>query len=153
MALVLLTVAVAVTGLYTASTLSLSRAPAAAISGDKGVLTLTAPRCTDRTNWCVPWKNMDCTKGSGNSGHRIIKSVDIVGGHSISLYQDGLLSFESPTCIRVEQSIAPVTKDSGTAAQITFGSSQTRIRVDADNNLWIQAPKIQDGHGVAMVAT
>jgi hypothetical protein len=69
------------------------------------------------------------------------KSVKMQGGHTITYYDDGKLAFDSPTCVGVEQSQAPATKEANSRAQVTFGSSGARLHVDANSKLWIQAPK------------
>ena len=120
----------------------------ATLSGENGMLTITAPRCIDRSNWCAPWKDLDCVM---DPAAPVGKAVVMAGGHSIKLHSDGLLAFDSPTCIGVEQSAAPAgPKEVGSGAQLKFGTSGARVHVDANNKLWIQTPNVQDGNGVAM---
>jgi hypothetical protein len=124
---------------------------AATLVGHNGMLTLTpvGSGCVDRSNWCAPWTDLTCVRDPAAT---VVGSTRFSGDASINLYSSGDIAFVSPTCVGVEQTVAPAVKEASTKAQLTFGNSGARVRVDVNNKLWIQAPSIEHFHAGGSVA-
>jgi hypothetical protein len=87
--------------------------------------------CVDRSDWCGEWKDTSCTKDSAaTKGTGAIK-FGPNGAHSLAVWSDGTVRFESTSCVEVRTSAPHQTQASGLNFK-SAGTRKARIFVDAD---------------------
>jgi hypothetical protein len=107
-----------------------------------GSLTLTSTNCVDRSNWCPPFQDTRCQKSVGAT---VLKKAEFSStGAAIALYTDGVLRFDSPTCVSIDLSASPAKSDTPAHhGQLQFGLT-SRVFIDASDNMVIQSATIVD---------
>jgi len=86
--------------------------------------------CVDRSDWCGEWKDTSCTKDSAaTKGTGGIK-FGANGQHSLAVWSDGTVRFESTSCVEVRTSAPDQTQATGLNFK-SAGTRKARIFVDA----------------------
>lgn len=104
-----------------------------------GGLAFTGTKCVDRSTWCAPYADTRCAVESTAT---VVSNVNFnvnVTGARISIYSDGVVRFESPTCVGVDMSGAPLLPASPI---VRFGATGS-IYIDNAGKMWISTPGYQ----------